>query len=156
EKYQDVAKRILDEGHIIGNHTYWHPDLSKGDLNKLVWEIEKTEATIKSVLGINTKLFRAPYGALNENHVEKLGELGFKGIGWSIDSEDWRSLPKEKVKENVINAIHPGAIILMHSAGHWTQDLTGTVEGLDELIVYLKEQGYTIVTVLDLLGEVYK
>lgn len=156
EKYVAVGNRIHKEGHIIGNHTYWHPDLTRGNVNNLIWEIEKTEELIEDKLGIKTKLFRAPYGALNETHVEQLKKLGYKGVGWSVDSEDWKSIPKEKVKENVLNEIHPGAIVLMHSAGHWTQDLTGTVEALDELIVFLKKNDYTFVTIPEMWETVYK
>jgi len=150
EKYPNVANRIVQEGHDIGNHTYWHPDLTKTGVQNLEWEIEKNEKTIKSVTGVKTDLFRAPYGALNESLVKKLGEVSYRGIGWSVDSEDWDGLSADQIKKNVIQAIHPGAIILLHSAGHWTQDLSGTVDALDELIPYLQEEGYEFVTVSEL------
>lgn len=150
EKYPDVARRIKSEGHEIGNHTYWHPDLTKSGKDNLIWEIEKNEQAIRSVIGIKTDLFRAPYGALNEELVETLGEKGYRGIGWSVDSEDWKSLTAKEIKQNIIQFVHPGAIILLHSAGHWTQDLSGTVEAIDELIPILKNRGYEFVTVSDL------
>src|SRR5699024_11806775 len=71
-------------------------------------------------------------------------------LGWSIDSEDWKSLTPEKIKQNILNYVHPGAIILMHSAGHWSQDLSGTAEALDQIIPYLKKKGYEFVTVPEL------
>lgn len=156
EKYKDVALRIKNEGHVIGNHTYWHPQLTEENIDRLVWEMEQTEQIIEQTLGVKTTMFRAPYGALNEKHIEKLNELGYKGIGWSIDSEDWRSLSKEEVKQNILNEIHPGAIVLMHSAGHWTQDLTGTVEALDEVITYLKNNEYQFITVSEMWETIYK
>src|SRR5699024_3676234 len=73
EKYQNIAKRIANEKHVIGSHTYWHPDLTKESVDRLVWEINKAEATIESVINMKPQLFRAPYGALNEVLVEKLG-----------------------------------------------------------------------------------
>lgn len=147
EKYPDVAKRIVNEGHVIGNHTYWHPDLTKTGVHNLVWEVEKNEKTLKSVTDVKTDLFRAPYGAMNETLVKKMGDLGYRGVGWSVDSVDWKSLSSEEIKQNVLQDVHPGAIILMHSAGHWSQDLSGTVEALDELIPYLHQEGYVFVTV---------
>lgn len=150
EKYPNVAKRIVKEGHSIGNHTYWHPDLTKTGVKNMIWEIEKNENKIKEVTEVKTDLFRAPYGALNEDLVEKLGGMGYRGIGWSVDSEDWKSLKAKKVKDNVLSAVHPGAIVLMHSAGHWTQDLSGTAKALDELIPYLRKKGYEFVTVNDM------
>lgn len=150
EKYPEVAKRIRKEGHQIGNHTYVHPDLSK--TKNLFMEVKKGEEIFKSVIDVKTHLFRAPYGALNENQVEKLGESGYKGIGWSIDSEDWKSLSAEKIKQNVLNRVHPGAIVLMHSAGNWTQDLSGTAEALKDIIPELLERGYEFVTIDELFS----
>lgn len=149
-KYPDMAKRIDNEGHIIGNHTYWHPQLTKTSVQNMVWEIKENEREIKSVINKETNLFRAPYGALNDNLVKKLGEMNYLGVGWSIDSEDWKSLSSKEIKRNILNHVHPGAIILMHSAGHWTQDLSGTAEALDELIPYLQKRGYEFVTVPEL------
>jgi len=149
-KYPDITKRIYREGHAIGNHTYWHPNLSESDVNKMKWEIEMNEQEISSIIGITSDLFRAPYGALTEEQVRQLGKMGYRGIGWSVDSEDWKSLSVNEVKQKVLNAIHPGAIVLMHSAGHWTQDLTGTVQALNELIPHLKKQGYRFVTIPEL------
>ncbi|MED4352408.1 polysaccharide deacetylase family protein [Schinkia azotoformans] len=150
QTYPDVAKRIYNEGHVIGNHTYWHPQLTKTGVNNMIWEIEKNEKKILSITNVKTNLFRAPYGALNEQLVKQLDVMGYRGAGWSVDSEDWKSLSSVKIKQNILNNIHPGAIILMHSAGHWTQDLTGTVLALNELIPYLKEEGYTFVTIPEL------
>lgn len=150
-KYPNVARQIYNEGHIIGNHTYWHPELTKTGVENMVWEIEQNEEKIKSVIGVQTDLFRAPYGALNDELVKKLGGMDYHGVGWSVDSEDWESLSADEIKKNVLNGVHPGAIILMHSAGHWTQDLSGTVESLKELIPYLRKQGYEFVTVPELL-----
>lgn len=149
ETYPDVVKRIHQEGHQIGNHTYWHSELTKS--KSLFKEMKQNETAIKSILDIQTNLFRAPYGALSEKQVKKLGDYGYKGIGWSIDSEDWKSLSAVVIKQNVLNHIHPGAIILMHSAGNWTQDLSGTAEALMDIIPKLHEQGYEFVTVDELL-----
>lgn len=151
-KYPDIAKKVHEDGHVIGNHTYWHPELTKTGVKNMVWEIEKNEKEIQIALRIKTKLFRAPYGALTEDHVKKLGELGYRGIGWSIDTEDWQNLTSEEIKQNIMDQLHPGAIVLMHSAGHWTQDLSGTVEALDEVVPYLKKKGYTFVTIPNMLS----
>ncbi|WP_102347659.1 polysaccharide deacetylase family protein [Bacillus sp. Marseille-P3661] len=148
--YPDITQRIFNEGHVIGNHTYWHPQLTKTGLSNMIWEINKNEQELKSIINMETSLFRAPYGALTEQQVQQLGKMGYRGIGWSVDSEDWKSLSSEKIKAKILNAVHPGAIILMHSAGHWTQDLSGTVQALNELIPYLQKKGYEFVTVPDL------
>lgn len=150
-KYPHVAKQIYNEGHIVGNHTYWHPELTKTGVENMVWEVKQNEEKIKSVINVKTDLFRAPYGALNDELVRKIGEMNYRGVGWSVDSEDWKGLSADEIKKNVLNEVHPGAIILMHSAGHWTQDLSGTAESLEELIPYLRKRGYEFVTVPEIL-----
>lgn len=150
EKYPDMVERIEKEGHIIGNHTYWHPDLTKSGVQNMVWEIKKNDKALKRITNNVSDLFRAPYGAMNDNLVKKLKGMNYRGVGWSVDSEDWKSLSAEEIKQNILNQVHPGAVILMHSAGHWSQDLSGTAEALDELIPYLQKQGYEFVTVPEL------
>lgn len=147
DRYPQVAKRIAEEGHTIGNHTYWHPDLTQSGPEQLTWEIEKNAEALEATIGETSSYFRAPYGALNETLVEKLGELGYRGIGWSVDSLDWKSLSKDEIIDHMIQGVHPGAIILMHSAGHWSQNLSGTVAALDELIPLLQDQGYSFITI---------
>lgn len=146
-KHPQVAKRMVREGHAIGNHTFWHPNLVKTGMNNMTWELKRTNKLIKSTTGVQTRWFRAPYGILNEKLILKLGNMGYKGIGWSIDTEDWKGLPADKITAHVVNDVHPGAIILMHNAGHWTQDLSGTVKSLDQIIPLLKKHGYRFVTI---------
>ena len=152
-KHPNVAKQILDDGHTIGNHTYWHPELTKKNIDSMVWEIEQNEKELERILQIKTNLFRAPYGALTEKQIQKLSELGYRIIGWSIDTEDWRNLPAGEIKRKILNQLHPGAIVLMHSAGHWTQDLSGTVQALDEIIPLLKKEGYMFVTIPEMFND---
>ena len=148
--YPDIIRRMKDEGHAIGNHTYWHPNLADNNVARMRWEVEQTENVIQDILGYKTKLFRAPYGALNEDLVKGLGNLNNSAIGWSVDSLDWRQLPTDEIARNVLSNIHPGAIVLMHDGGHWTMDLTGTVESLHQIIPILQQEGMSFVTIPEL------
>lgn len=147
-----ITQRIYEEGHAIGNHTYWHPNLLNEKKKRLHWEVKETEKAIYNTIGYRTRLFRAPYGNINEDQLQLLANMGYRIIGWSVDSLDWRQLPKKEVAHNVLSNSHPGAIILMHSGGHWTQDLTGMVAALDEIIPRLKKDGMRFVTVPELLN----
>ncbi|MDQ2086003.1 polysaccharide deacetylase family protein [Herbivorax sp. ANBcel31] len=149
--HRGITERIVEEGHAVGNHTYWHPNLSKEGVERLEWEVTDTENVLNEILGYKPSLFRPPYGALNEELVEKVGELGNSAIGWSVDSLDWMQLSPEQIKNNVLSNIHPGAIILMHDGGHWTMDLLGTVQSLHEIIPELQEDGVEFVTVPELI-----
>lgn len=152
KEHQDIVKRVNEAGHAIGNHTYWHPNLPKEELDRLDWEIKETEKVIEDIVGFNPRLFRSPYGALNEEMIEKLADMGNTIIGWDVDSLDWKQPGPDIISDNVLSNVSPGSIILMHDGGDWTMDLTGTAEGLDQIITKLKEDGIEFVTIPELIG----
>lgn len=155
--YPEIVQRMVAEGHIIGNHTYFHPNLVKeGDLATLEREVMRTEDTLNDLIGYRTKLFRAPYGFLYNELVEKLAELNYSIIVWSVDSLDWQEDPPAEIAANVLNNVQPGAIILMHDGGDWDADRTNTIESLKQIIPTLKQQGYEFVTVPQLLNIPYQ
>lgn len=156
EAYPEITKRIANEGHIIGNHTYWHPNLVQENIASLKREIRQTEDVIADLVGYRTKLFRPPYGFLYNELVEEVAELNYTIIGWSLDTLDWRELGADNIAYNVINNIEPGSIILMHDGGEWDADRTGTIEALKQIIPVLQEQGFEFVTVPELLSIPYK
>lgn len=148
-----LTRRIIDEGHIVGNHTYFHPNLvEEGDVATLRTEVSRTEDALADIIGYRTKLFRAPYGFLYNELVEALGEMDYTVVGWSVDSLDWRERPAEETAYNVISNSGPGSVILMHDGAESDGDRTGTVEALRQIIPALQEQGLEFVTVPELFG----
>jgi peptidoglycan/xylan/chitin deacetylase (PgdA/CDA1 family) len=142
EAYPDLVRRMIAEGHIVGNHTYWHPNLVKvGDVGTLQTEVDRTENALANLVGYRTKLFRAPYGFLYNELVEKLRDLNYTVAGWSVDSLDWQETPPETIANNVLSNIHPGAVVLMHDGAEWDGDRTNTIRSLRLIIPALKEQG---------------
>ncbi len=155
--FPEMVQRIVAGGHIVGNHTYWHPNLVKeGDLATLETEVRRTEDVLNDLVGYRTKLFRAPYGFLYGELVEKLAELDYSIVVWSVDSLDWQEEPPSVIANNVLSNVTPGAIILMHDGGDWDADRTNTIESLRQIIPTLQQQGYEFVTVPDLLNIPYR
>ncbi|WP_211320666.1 polysaccharide deacetylase family protein [Pseudogracilibacillus auburnensis] len=152
KEHNEITKRIHDEGHVIGNHTYWHPNLPKEGLGRLHWELTQTEQVIEDITGIKPRLFRSPYGALNEEMIKMLEEKGNTVIGWNVDSLDWKQPGEDVVADNVLSNVGFGSIILMHDGGDWTMDLSGTAQALDKIITKLKNDGTEFVTVPELVG----
>ncbi|MBM7666059.1 peptidoglycan/xylan/chitin deacetylase (PgdA/CDA1 family) [Solibacillus kalamii] len=149
----EIVKRMQNEGHVIGNHTYAHPNLvEEADLGTLEREVTRTEDALNEIIGYRTKLFRPPYGFLYNELVEKLGKMNYNVIAWDIDSLDWQEDPPEVIASRVVDNIHPGAIILMHDGAESTGDRTNTILSLQQIIPKLQEQGYEFVTVPDLLS----
>ena len=145
-----VMKRIVSEGHFIGNHTWAHPYLPNLTIDDAKSEVQRTEDEIAQYTGYQTTMFRPPYGVITSDIVNTLSGLNYKIIEWSSDSIDWRGYKKDQVKSNILNDTKAGAIILQHCAG--AGKLEGTVQALPLVIETLKKEGYTFVTVPELLG----
>jgi peptidoglycan/xylan/chitin deacetylase (PgdA/CDA1 family) len=152
KKHPDLIKQIANDGHALGSHTYWHPNLAKENVERLRWELSETDRILERMIGFHTRLFRAPYGNLNEPLMEELRRQDYSVIGWNVDSLDWRQLPADDVLKNVMSNLDPGSIVLMHDGGHWTMDLSGMVEALDQVIARMKEDHIEMVTIPELLG----
>jgi polysaccharide deacetylase family sporulation protein PdaB len=152
EKYPQMVKRIAQEGHEIGNHTWDHSDLTKLSKEQITQEVTKTDDVINKAADITPKLFRAPYGAVNKDVLAISETSGHQTIGWSVDTLDWDGKTVSEILHNVDKETGPGGIILMHSAGGKGGHLEHTVEALPTLIHNLEQKGYRFVQVSDLLG----
>lgn len=150
--YPDLVLRTHNEGHLIGNHGYWHNPIIQLSDQQATFEIEQTQQVIEQIIGVKTTLHRPPFGLLNEQKVEAIKELDYSIILWSVDTEDWKASPPDQIVETVLETVKPGSIILHHDGSNWDTDLTGTVTAVKKEIKELKKQGYTFVTVNDLLG----
>lgn len=149
EKHPEVTRRIIAEGHVVGNHSWSHPNLRFLKPGRLESEIKWTEDILEQATGLRTMLMRPPYGGLDLHTLEQLIEMDYYIINWSVDSLDWRELAVDPILINTLTGVEEGAIILFHTAGG--QDLSPTAAALPELIETLRMQGYTFVTVDELL-----
>lgn len=146
ERFPAITKRIHEEGHEIGNHSYSHPDMRKLSHEEIALELEATSRAIKEHTGIYPKTMRPPYGALLDDAVAFLGDAGWTIINWSIDTFDWETTATtESITEKIESYHHLGAIVLMHS------NRSALVEALPLVIEFLLREGYEFVTVETLL-----
>ncbi|RJX29141.1 MAG: polysaccharide deacetylase family sporulation protein PdaB [Dethiobacter sp.] len=145
EKYPDMVKKIVEEGHEIGNHTYSHPHLNSLSEEQIKTELKKVGNMILELTEKQPDLFRPPFGEYSNKVITAAEKCGYRTIQWSIDSLDWKELGKEPMVKRVTESIHPGAIILFHNNGKYT------AEALPEIIAYVKEKGYEVVPISELL-----
>lgn len=150
----DLLRRINSEGHEVGNHTFSHPNLTNASVDELVQEVTDTEQAVEAVIGYRPRLFRPPYGFITRPQVERLAELNNSIIGWDVDTNDWQGIPAEEVAQTVLQTTNAGSIILMHDGGdvNTANPVIYSADALDEIIPTLQDQGYTFVTVSELLG----
>lgn len=151
-KFGDVLERIVKEGHAVGNHSWDHADLTKKTPEQIDEEIGKTDEAIRKAIGSGTDLFRPPYGANDTNVKKAAASAERKLVLWTVDTRDWSGSTPKEILEKIRKQTKPGGIILMHSFGGKGGKLDNTVEALPQVIDYLKSEGYTFVTVPELLA----
>ncbi|PYI51648.1 polysaccharide deacetylase family protein [Paenibacillus flagellatus] len=152
EKCADVLKRIVEEGHAVGNHTYDHANLTERTAAEIAEEIRQTDEAIRKALGTGTDLFRPPYGATNDVVKKTVADSKQELVQWTVDTRDWAGTTPDEIMEKVKSQTKPDGIILMHCFGGKNGKLDNTVEALPRVIDYLKDEGYTFVTVPELLA----
>jgi peptidoglycan/xylan/chitin deacetylase (PgdA/CDA1 family)/uncharacterized caspase-like protein len=134
----NVSKRVLEAGHLVANHSYSHPDLTKLSPAERSKEIVNTSLLLEKLTGAKTTLFRPPYGAKNAAVLKEVEALGMKSILWTLDSMDWADPIPESVAQRVlaqVNAAKKG-ILLMHDIHKQS------VVALPRILEELSKQGY--------------
>jgi peptidoglycan/xylan/chitin deacetylase (PgdA/CDA1 family) len=139
---RDLLRRIADDGHVIGNHTWTHPLLPKLSAAGIRDEIGRTGELIDRVLGEPPRWFRAPYGAWN-GHTFRIGaELGMEPMAWSLDTLDWENGAETgRIARAVVAGAGPGVVVLSHDAGG---DRRPSMAALRSYLPELLDAGYTI------------
>ena len=153
DKFPDMLNRIVDEGHIIGNHSQGHKDLTKLTKAQVQAELQSVSDKIQQAVGYVTPIFRAPFGARNKEVLAAAEEIGHTHVAWSVDTRDWAGTDSNAILDILKEQITPNGIVLMHSFGGKGGNLDNTIEALPHIIAYLKEHFYTFVTVPELLGK---
>jgi peptidoglycan-N-acetylglucosamine deacetylase len=147
ERNPDIVRRMLAEGHEIGNHSWTHPQLSKLSDDRVTQEITKTQDTIKNESGFTPTTLRPPYGAITARQRAWIeNQFGLNIILWSVDPFDWKRPGPSVITQRILSGARPGAIILSHDIHKQTVDAMPAT--LDALLA----KGYKFVTISQLLA----
>lgn len=147
EKYPDLLKKIAAEGHEIGSHGYSHPHPDQLSKDGNLREIKKSAQIIDKIIGKPITLFAPPYGERGDAVLAACEQSGYKFILWSLDTIDWQRPAPETIVQRVTSKAHNGAIVLMHPTAP-------TVKALPEIITTLKQEGYKLVTVSEMIKHI--
>ncbi|WP_192599604.1 polysaccharide deacetylase family protein [Sporosarcina limicola] len=146
-----LVKRMIAEGHGIGNHSYNHPNMTNLSEKEMENEWRKLDEILLKLTGLKrTVYFRPPEGTFNERLLSKANEMGYRHIFWSVAFIDWhRDKPKGRdfAYGELMNQLHPGALILMHTVS------PDNAEALPSFIQDAKKKGYSFQTLDDLVLE---
>ena len=151
EKNADLVRRMAEEGHLVGNHTMHHPDMSKlSDKAAFQKELTDLEALYKEKTGQDMpKYYRPPQGIYSEENLKMAKELGYKTVFWSLAYVDWlgdAQPTREEAFQKLLPRTHNGAVVLLHSTSRTNAEI------LEELITKWKAEGYTFGTVEELFS----
>jgi peptidoglycan/xylan/chitin deacetylase (PgdA/CDA1 family) len=147
ERHPELVHQMIADGHEVGNHSYGHPDFTKLDADTMRRELARTEEIIYEATGITTKpWFRTPYGARNPHVLDVAAREGYRSIYWTIDTIDWREdATPDLIKQRIRDRLGNGVIILAHLGSEHT------LVALPDILTELKEGGYQVVKVSELL-----
>lgn len=149
----ELITRMVEEGHIVGNHTMTHPDMSKiADKESFLKELSGAEEHYRTIVGEDMpKFYRPPKGIYSETNLKLAQELGYKTIFWSAAYKDWEDNnqpSRDEAFSKLIPRAHPGAVILLHN----TSKTNALI--LDELLTRYSEMGFKFESLYHLTGEV--
>lgn len=151
EKNADLVRRMAEEGHIVGNHTMHHYDMSKlSDKDAFAKELTELEKLYKEVTGKDMeKYYRPPQGIYSEKNLKMAQELGYKTVFWSLAYVDWLQddqPTREQALKKLLPRMHPGAVLLLHSTSQTNAEI------LDELLTTWESQGYRFASIAELFA----
>lgn len=142
----ELIKRMIDEGHIVGNHSVTHPSFAEISENQMADEIKTMDAYLRENFNYSEPYFRFPKGEYNEAALSVVGSLGYKSVFWSLSYADWdlnNQKGEQYAYETVISRLHPGAVILLHSVS------PDNANALSRIIDKAREEGYSFMSLRD-------
>lgn len=147
EKYPEEVQKIAEAGHDLGNHSATHPHMNQLSAEQITQELQSCHQAVQSLTGVEMELFRPPFGEYNDCVVETARENGYYTVQWDVDSLDWKEQGAEAEIAQVLNHKHlgNGSILLFHNDAKYTPQV------LDTILKGLKEKGYEIVPISELI-----
>ncbi|WP_308637509.1 delta-lactam-biosynthetic de-N-acetylase [Paenibacillus silvisoli] len=149
----ELVKRMVAEGHLVGNHSWSHPDMSVISNSQIQTELAKVKAAVAELTGQqNMQFLRPPRGIFNSRVLAVSKEQGYTSVFWSVAYRDWEPNAQRGWRyayDNVMKQLHPGAVILLHSV---SKDNT---EALPQIIEAARQQGYTFKPLSELATKTY-
>jgi len=154
EKHPELVRRIVAEGHQIGNHTYSHLDLLKADRPTIADQVDRTSKIIADITGQPPRVVRPPHGFRDAVVIDVMAERGLKVVEWSVASRDWTNPGVDEIVNRTLGRVKNGAVILLHDGDGVAQRASReqTVEATRQIIRQLLAQGYKLVTVDEILA----
>jgi peptidoglycan/xylan/chitin deacetylase (PgdA/CDA1 family) len=148
-QHPEIARAIVQAGHVVGNHTFTHPLLTLKTEAEIRRELSQCHSALQDAIGEPSNLFRPPFGGRRPAVLRVARDLGLEPVMWNVTGYDWNAPPAAAIERKVAKQIRGGDIILLHDGGHKQMgaDRSQTVIATDRLIARNKAAGYEFVTI---------
>ena len=152
----DIVREVVQAGHVIGNHTFTHPNLFYRSGRQVREELLQCRQAITDAVGEHSNLFRPPFGARRPVTLRVVRQLGLVPVMWNVTGYDWSAPSVEYIEKKVTGKVRGGNVILLHDGSHraFGYDRSRSVIVTDRLIAKYKAQGYAFVTVPEMMRTV--
>jgi peptidoglycan/xylan/chitin deacetylase (PgdA/CDA1 family) len=149
QQHPEIARNIIQAGHVVGNHTFTHPLLIFKSEAEIRRELSQCRSALQDAIGQHSNLFRPPFGGRRPAVLRVARDLGLEPVMWNVTGYDWNAPPAEVIERKVASQTHGGNVILLHDGGHKQvgADRAQTVIATDHLIARYKSEGYEFVTI---------
>jgi peptidoglycan/xylan/chitin deacetylase (PgdA/CDA1 family) len=149
----DIARQIAAAGHVIGNHTYDHPNLIFVGTRQVENQVRRCAEELRQTVGAHSNLFRPPYGGRTPHALRTVRQCGLVPVLWSVSGWDWEAKSAAEVENKILGSVDGGDVILLHDGGHrgLGVDRAFTLSAVDRLIPRLRERGFQFVTVPEMM-----
>jgi peptidoglycan-N-acetylglucosamine deacetylase len=149
----DIARELVRAGHIVGNHTFSHPNLIFASARQTAMQLRDCEQALTDAVGEHSRLFRPPFGGRRPATLKIARALGLEPVMWNVTGWDWKGKPSEYLERKVIQQIRGGDVVLLHDGSHaaFGADRSQTVVATERLITRYKSEGYEFVTIPEMM-----
>ena len=153
EQRPEIARAVAQAGHVIGNHTFTHPQLIFKSATQTRAELADCHRALEGAIGEHSNLFRPPFGGKRPATLRIARELGLQTVMWNVTGYDWKGLPAAAIEKKVIRQMRGGDVVLLHDGRHCAMgtDRAQTVIATDNLIRQYCDQGYEFVAVTEVM-----
>jgi peptidoglycan/xylan/chitin deacetylase (PgdA/CDA1 family) len=150
----EIAREIIQAGHVVGNHTFTHPLLTFKSEAEIRQELSQCSSALHEAVGQHSNLFRPPFGGRRPAVLSVARDLGLEPVMWNVTGYDWNAPLAAVIERKVSKQIHDGDVILLHDGGHKQMgaDRSQTVIATDRLIARYKSEGNEFVTIPRMMG----
>jgi len=151
----DIARELAQAGHVVGNHTFSHPNLIFASARETKTQLRDCQQVLTDAVGEHSRLFRPPFGGRRPGTLKIVRALGLEPVMWNVTGWDWKGKPAEYVEKKVSEQIRGGDVMLLHDGSHaaFGADRSQSVVATDRIIARYKSEGYEFVTVPEMMGK---